>query len=561
MMNLRIVLRFALVCLCLGHLAGEMPAQTQTVGLFNSQPGVFPGYTLFSPLIGTDHFLIDNCGQMVHQWETDFRVGNSIYLLEDGRLLKTAQANSVNSSITGAGGGERVQILSWEGELLWDYNPTSERFRPHHDIEPMPNGNVLIIAWEELSLEEATALGRERNFLPEGKLWPEVILEVRPIGPNEGEIVWEWHQIDHIIQDEDPNKPDFGQPRSYPERWDINFVSQNNFPIGEADWIHFNSIDYSVELDQILLSSQRLSEIYIIDHSTTVQEAAGHTGGRCGKGGDILYRWGNPEVYGRGEDINQLLYGQHDAQWIPDGVFGEGNILVLNNGNGQRPWTTVDEITPPVLPDGNYEIEPWRAFAPNGPSWTYSAPNPTDLYSGFVSGSQRLPNGNTLVCAAALGFFFEVDRNGNEVFRYMSPATHTGPITQGDSIPPLSFGPSNIMFRAEKYAADFSGFGGRDLSPKGTIELEPIPTNCRANLIYPVSALIYPNPAAESLSIELENVFGNFAALRVYNLQGKLVWQEDSPGSLNTINLSQWESGLYVLRIGEYGWKRFVVHR
>jgi hypothetical protein len=275
-----------------------------------------------------------------------------MYLLEDGRLLKTAVSANVNSTITGAGGGEEVHILSWEGEMLWRYNPTTDSLRLHHDIEPMPNGNVLMIAWEAIGSGNAIAAGRDPGLIVEDVIWSEMVIEVRPTGPETGEIVWEWRLWDHLIQDRDPLFSNYGPVADHPELLDINFVNDFLPPTGEADWIHLNSIDYHPDLDQILLSSQRLSEIYVIDHSTSTAEAASHAGGRVGKGGDLIYRWGNPEAYRAGSDADQQLFGQHDAQWITEGLVGEGNLLIFNNGSAQeRGWSSVIEITPPLQAD------------------------------------------------------------------------------------------------------------------------------------------------------------------------------------------------------------------
>jgi hypothetical protein len=81
-----------------------------------------------------------------------------------------------------------------------------------------------------------------------------------------------------------------------------------------------NSVSYNAKLDQILISVRSFNEFWIIDHSVTTKEAAGHTGGRSGKGGDLLYRWGNPSAYRAGKTSDQKLFAQHDAHWIPEGL-------------------------------------------------------------------------------------------------------------------------------------------------------------------------------------------------------------------------------------------------
>ena len=58
----------------------------------------------------------------------------------------------------------------------------------------------------------------------------------------------------------------------------------------ESDFLHVNSVAYNERLDQIAISVPEYGEIWILDHSTTTQEAAGSEGGRQGRGGDLLYR-------------------------------------------------------------------------------------------------------------------------------------------------------------------------------------------------------------------------------------------------------------------------------
>src|SRR5262249_39992361 len=161
-----------------------------------------------------------------------------------------------------------------------------------------------------------------------------------------------------------------------------------------ADWTHINSVSYNADLDQIVVSVHSFSEFWIIDHGTTKAEAAGHTGGKRGKGGDLLYRWGNPKAYRAGTNADQRLFSQHNAHWISAGLPGAGNMLVFNNGGG-RPggaYSSIDEIVLPVDDAGNYTRKKGLPFGPDKPSWSYTAEKKTDFFAMLMSGAQRLSN-------------------------------------------------------------------------------------------------------------------------------------------------------------------------
>jgi hypothetical protein len=269
-----------------------------------------------------------------------------------------------------------------------------------------------------------------------------------------------------MIQDYDPTKPNYGVVADHPELIDLNFVHS------APDWNHTNSVAYNAELDQIVLSIHNFNEIWVIDHSTTTAEAGGHAGGIYGHGGDLLYRWGNPRAYRRGVAGDQKLFGQHNAQWIGDGLPGAGSFLVFNNGT-TRNYSSVDEFVSPADPSGNYPLAPGEAYGPAGLAWTYVASPPQSFYAMNISGAHRLANGNTLVCDGPHGTFFEVTAAGDSVWMYVNPVVASGPLTQGDPIPGGPGGQENSVFRVTRYAPDYAGLAGRDLTPQGTIEIEP----------------------------------------------------------------------------------------
>ena len=193
--------------------------------------------------------------------------------------------------------------------------------------------------------------------------------------------------------------------------------------ISQPDWLHVNSLAYDADHDQILLSTFEFSEVWVIDHGTTTAEAAGHDGGKYGRGGDLLYRWGNPRAYRAGKVKDQRLFGQHNAQWIAKGLPGEGHILVFNNGVKRTggAYSSVDEIVPPVDDRWRYGYAAGKAYGPDKAEWSYSAPKRIDLYAPFISGAQRLANGDTLICSGTNGTVFEVTPRGETVWKYVNP--------------------------------------------------------------------------------------------------------------------------------------------
>lgn len=458
-------------------------AQIQTVGLFQYEPGSYDGYTLFSP--SDETFLIDNCGRIVNSWSSNYTPGNSVYLLEDGSILRTCRMQS--TVFSGGGIGGRVEKTDWNNNLIWSYDFSNSSYHQHHDIEPMPNGNILVLCWEYKSLIDAILVGRDPSSLANNELWPSYILEVEPTGNNGINIVWEWHLWDHLIQEFDPSKINYGIVANHPELLDINFYDGN----GKKDWLHCNSIDYNEELDQVVISSRALSEFYIIDHSTTTVEAATHSGGNSGKGGDILYRWGNPVGYNNGTTADQKLFGQHDVHWIEESLQDEGKLMIFNNGQG-RGYSSIDIVNPTTDINGDYILTN-SVFGPSNAGWIYTAPNPTDFYSSYISGAQRLPNGNTLICDGAHGTFFEIDSTETQVWKYINPVVNTGPLMQGDQIPITTNGWGNPTFRCTRYSPNFPAFAGRNLSPGNFIELNPLPSNCQMTLSINETELLNTN--------------------------------------------------------------------
>ncbi|MCA8973224.1 MAG: aryl-sulfate sulfotransferase [Planctomycetes bacterium] len=366
-----------------------------------------PGLRLLAPNDQNAALLVDGQGAIVHSWPGSTF---SLDVLADGTLIRNTAG-----AIPGSSGN--LQRLNFDGTTVWDLVVSGATRTMHHDIEPMPNGNVLVIAWDRDTTTNAVLQGRDPALMSGTDWMPDSILEIRQTGATTGAIVWEWHMKDHVIQDFDPTRRNYGVVANHPELLDLNFPPML---VTDGDWNHCNGLDYDPVNDWILLSARSQNEVYLIDHSTTTAEAAGHSGGARGKGGDFLWRWGNPLAYRHGTAAHQQLFGQHDPRFIRAGYPGGGHVTVFNN-TFLATQSAVHELALPLDAAGNVVIDPVTGrYGPSAPLWTYTDPA---FSSPFVSSAQRLANGNTLICSGMQRWLFEVTPSCQTVWSYTYPGT------------------------------------------------------------------------------------------------------------------------------------------
>lgn len=344
---------------------------------------------------GTSAFLVNKQGEKVYEWTFDDNLGNDIELLPNGKLLGGFKSSAPSIEFGGYGG--KIKIINIDGTIDWEWEYNSPNYILHHDVEMLPNGNILAMAWVKLDELAGEAIGSTSG----DNIFPERLLE---INPNTNEIVWQWDSWDHVIQDTEPTFANFGVVKDHPELIHINFN-----PVTNGDIMHANGIDYDEDRDVIFLSVNFYSEIWVIDHSTTTAEAAAHSGGNYGKGGDLLYRFGNPMAYENpmGE---KLFDNNHFPNLLEDGEPGEGNILVYVNGTSVERSKVLEldipeDFSSAMAPETN-----------NEPAVVWSFED-DDLYIRRISGAVRLDNGNTLICEGDYGFW-EVTPSGEIVWKY-----------------------------------------------------------------------------------------------------------------------------------------------
>ena len=434
----------------------------------SGRPDVQPGFLLIHEVSDRSDvqksnrtFLMDEHGAIAHVWRSRRRLteGTVSYLLPNGNLLRTTCERDwleMDGQFP-IGTHGTVGLEAKDGTILWEWTCLDfEGEALHHDVEMMPNGNILAICWQPLAARDACEMG----WIPQGarsRVIFDKLYEIKPDFETGGaEIVWEWSAADHVVQNADPSAPCFGDSAEHPERIDINWPILDRIQFNSGQLFHLNSVSYNANQDVILLSSAAFGEIWMIDHSTSSQEAAGSSGGRFGRGGDIIWRWGNPQTQGLGAPDDQILYWQHDAHFMSGEVPREGDVLLFNNGmrrsaegradHGQicmgmvsGAYSDVLELKLPRNLDGGIAAGKDPEIV-----WKHNGDGRSGFYSPFMSGAQRMPNGNTLMVQACDKRVVEVSPDGRTLmdFRVGGPGR---------------------MFRIYKYLPDHPGIGALGL--------------------------------------------------------------------------------------------------
>jgi len=398
-------------------------------GLHLNEEEALESYTLFDNENGA--YLIDNCGSIINKWENLGDIDNHLKFLDNGHLLFIQNNNSILE-------------VDWDGNVTKFTNKRDFNLKLDYEVIKLPNGNYLCTGRRI----ESQGFFIFKGYNPSNG-FPKYDDTVVEIEAESGLVVWEWRISDHVIQQRDSLRSNYGILSENPGKLNVDAISEIDWRFDETFMI--NGIDYNAELDQIALSIRKISEVIIIDHSTTTDEAKTGEGGTHGMGGDILYRWGNPQNYNQGSSANRVLYYQHNPNWIQHGA-NKNKLMIYNNGL-DRPVPSFEDsyseaiiLDTKVNADGSYTKVNNAAFSPPLADDIFSGQD-FNFYSGYTSAAKVLPNGNTFITVGGNGRLIEITADKNLVWDY--------------TIPDRRFN----FFRAVKYPRDHPAFENKDLTP------------------------------------------------------------------------------------------------
>jgi Arylsulfotransferase (ASST) len=381
------------------------------------------GYTVF-PAADLGALLIDMNGNEVQLWKGLQGFPNK--LLPNGNVFGSTGLRDPNHSYQDQ--TDLVQV-DWDGTIVWRFSrlehiadPGQEPrwyARQHHDFQREGNPVGYYVPGQTPFSDRGKTLLLVHEDVRNPKISEHALLDDRLIEVSwEGEILWSWSAHEHFEElgfDDAAKTVLFRDP---------NLRKLAGGAIG--DWLHINSAsfvgrnrhfdagDRRFHPDNIIWDSREANIIAITDRNT----------------GNIVWRLGPNYDCSEAERELGWIIGQHHAHIIPRDLPGEGNLLLFDNGgwagygkpnpmsptgrqNARRDYSRVLEIDPISL-----QIV-WQ-YTPAEAGFVIPL-DASRFYSPFVSSAQRLPSGNTLITEGSDGRIFEVTRDHQLVWEYISP--------------------------------------------------------------------------------------------------------------------------------------------
>ncbi len=394
----------------LGLLAAGLAAAGPSVypdGTTRLDPArAWPSFVLFT---GGDETarLIDLDGRTVRTWHD---VGGFASQLIDPALAQGQRGHVLVTLENASGRGvdlvpgrvgpqvsKTIGELDWDGQVRWRFGAQAPGglAQQHHDWARLPNGHTLVLA----NLRHAVAGFKQSEVLDD------VAYEVDEAGA----IAWRWVASEHL--DELGFTP--AQLALIRSSDNADFLHVNDLkPLGPNHW--FDAGDTRFAPDNLIWCSRNANVIAIVDRRS------GHVVWTLGPNYPAVPRGAAGRRVPRPVD---QISGQHDAQIIPAGLPGAGNLLVFDN-QGEAGYPPVE--LPTTGGSRVLEIDPvsrqvvWQYTAEDSgePSWAFR--------STHISAARRLPNGNTFIDEGQSGRLFQVTRDGDVVWEYVNAFPRVG---------------------------------------------------------------------------------------------------------------------------------------
>ncbi|TKJ45750.1 aryl sulfotransferase [Candidatus Aerophobetes bacterium Ae_b3b] len=371
-------------------------ARTTLKGVTHYVPSrAYSGYTLFSPMFGKDVWLVDMQGRIVHRWRTEPYKPNFARFLANGNLLYQGVKSG---GIMGPG-------LAY---LFGEHYEQTEEDRGVCLIE-VDWDNNLVLKYEEPQFNHDFYRMKNGNtmLIKYVDVPDDIKNKVKGgiPGTEQNGIMWA-DALNEVTPDGEVVWEWLAYEHLDPE---MDVICPLEY---RGEWTHMNTCSVLPD-GNILGSFRQTNTICIIDKAT----------------GNIIWRWGRDE-----------LGHQHEPTMLDN-----GNILVFDNGPHRFLSQDLDYYSR-VL-----EVNP----ATNKIEWEYKDDPPSEFYAFGMGGAQRLPNENTLICETHGGRIFEVTRDREIIWEYVSP--FYGPF--------LTYGQANLIYRAYRYGHEYQGLKGKNLDP------------------------------------------------------------------------------------------------